>query len=161
MERVIHSKKETGKVVKRKVKSKKDVNKIRGRKIRSYDEEKGQNNFFSRIWYEIKKRMTKKNVTYLFLGVIDVILIICVARKNVVNYADFLGKSIFVGDEKNLILGRNNISIVVTLFFYGYICLVNRFFLGQKNTKKFLVSLLFILVVLNGILFYCFTTRVY
>lgn len=161
MEQKIDSDNKRVRVTKRKSKKKKEVHKIRGRRIKNLNEKLETGKNFKCFCLNLRKRITKKNITYLFLSMADVFLIIYVARKNVVNYADFFGKSIFVGEKRNLFLGRNNISLIVTLFFYLYICLMNRFFLKQKNTKKFLIGLLLFLVILNGVLFYCFTTRVY
>ncbi len=161
MEQKIGSDNKRVQVTKRKLKQKEKVHKVRGKRIKNLNEKLETGKNFKHFCLNLKKRISKKTITYLFLIMADVFLIIYVARKNVVNYADFFGKSIFVGEKKNLFLGRNNISLIVTLFFYLYICLMNRFFLKQKNTKKFFIGLLLFLVILNGVLFYCFTTRVY
>ena len=104
---------------------------------------------------------TKVNVTYSILFLLDIILVIYSARKNIVNYVTVLDEDVFVSKTRYLFFGRNYINLIITSFFYLYICLMNRFFLQRKNTKKFLVLLLVILVILNLILFFLFTKRVY
>ena len=37
--------------------------------------------------------------------------------------------------------GRNYVNLVIIVFFYIYICLINKFFLQKKNTKRFLFGL--------------------
>lgn len=110
-------------------------------------------------WKE--KIFTKKYITYFIVLLIDIIFIYYVAKKNIVNYAVLSGKYILIGDSKKLIFGRNYISIIVTVFFYGYYCLMNHFFLHEKNTKKFLLILFLVLVCVNFLFFFLFTTRVY
>lgn len=137
---------------------KKEVNKtlnikIRGRKIRTNRVEMKQS------W--LRKVFSKRNITYLVLLLLDISLVIYVARKNIVNYVEFGGYDLFVGEKKILFLGRNYINVIITVFFYAYFCMMNRFFLKQKNTKRFLFILFFGLVILNGVLFYLFVKRVY
>ena len=109
----------------------------------------------------LKKYLNKVNVTYFLLFLFDVVLVIYLARKNIINYVEVLDEEILVGKMKYLFLGRNYINVVVILFFYIYICLINRFFLHRKNTVKFLLLLLVVLVILNVLLFILFSKRVY
>ena len=108
-----------------------------------------------------KELLTKNNITYFILFLLDVILVVYSARKNVVNYVVISEQEFFVSKTKYLLWGRNYINLFIIGFFYIYICLVNKFFLRRKNTKKFLVWLLAILVFLNGLLFFLFTKKVY
>ena len=109
----------------------------------------------------LKKYLNKVNVTYFLLFLFDVVLVIYLARKNIINYVEVLEEEILVGKMKYLFLGRNYINVVVILFFYIYICLINRFFLHRKNTVKFLLLSLVVLVILNILLFILFSKRVY
>ena len=109
----------------------------------------------------LKKYLNKVNVTYFLLFLFDVVLVIYLARKNIINYVEVLDEEILVGKMKYLFLGRNYINFVVILFFYIYICLINRFFLHRKNTVKFLLLSLVVLVILNILLFILFSKRVY
>ena len=109
----------------------------------------------------LKKYLNKVNVTYFLLFLFDVVLVIYLARKNNINYVEVLDEEILVGKMKYLFLGRNYINVVVILFFYIYICLINRFFLHRKNTVKFLLLSLVVLVILNILLFILFSKRVY
>lgn len=108
-----------------------------------------------------KSIFTKKNIIYFILFLLDASLVIYVARENVVNYVKIVDQDIFVSQTRNLFLGRNYITLVITAFFYLYICLIHRFFLREKNTKKFLIWLLVILLLLNFLLFFLFTKRIY
>ena len=109
----------------------------------------------------LKSLFTKTNVTFLILFLLNIILVIYSARKNVVNYVTISNQDIFVSKTRYLLWGRNYINIIITVFFYLYSCVINHFFLGRKNTRKFLVSLFFILIILNILLFFLFTKRIY
>lgn len=109
----------------------------------------------------LKKWLTKTSITYFGLFILDVIVVIYLARMNIVNYVKILDEEIFVSKTRYLLLGRNYINLFFSTFFYCYICLVNKFFLHQKNTKSFLFRLLVILILLNILLFFLFTKRVY
>lgn len=110
---------------------------------------------------DIKKYLTKVNITYFMFFLIDIILVIYLARQNIVNYAVVLDEEIFVSKTRYLLWGRNYVNLIVIAFFYVYGCLVNKFFLKRKLSKKFLLWLLAILLVLNVLLFIIFTKRVY
>jgi len=140
---------------KRTIKSKSVVSKIRGHKFGKYDMKLINKSSL------ILEKLGKKNIAYFVLFLLDIIFVIYLARRNIVNYVEFSGHDIFITDKKNMFFGRNYINVIVTVFFYIYFCMINRFILKEKNTKKFLFILFFILVVLNGLLFYLFTKRVY
>lgn len=131
---------------------------IKGRKIHSIQERQKKTNKNSSV---LKNKLTKKNLIYFILFLIDIILVIYVARKNVVNYVKISDQKIFVSDTKNLLVGRNYVTLVVTGFFYLYFCIIHCFFFHEKNTKKFLVISFFVLLILNCLLFFLFTKRVY
>lgn len=111
--------------------------------------------------FDLKKYLTKDNITYFSLLLFDIVLVIYLARQNIVNYAVVMDEEIFVSKTKYLLWGRNYVNVIVIAFFYVYICLVNKFFLKKKNTKKFLLWLFGILVIINVLLFVIFTKRVY
>lgn len=100
-------------------------------------------------------------VTYFILFLLDIILVIYSARKNIVNYVNVINEDVIIGKTRYLFLGRNYINLIITCFFYLYFCLINRFLLKQKYNKKFLWWLLVVLIAVNFILFFIFTKRVY
>ena len=107
------------------------------------------------------KYLTKVNITYFVFLLVDIVLIIYLARQNVINYAVVLEKEIFVSKTRYLLWGRNYINIIAIAFFYIYGCFLNKFFLKRKLSKNFLVWLLVILLILNVLLFIIFTKKVY
>lgn len=107
------------------------------------------------------KYFTKVNITYFVFFLIDIILVIYLARGNKVNYVLMLDEEIFLSKTKYLLWGRNYVNVIVTAFFYIYGCLLNKFYLKRKNTKKFLLWLLAILLIVNILLFIIFTKRIY
>ena len=76
------------------------------------DPSKNKSNFICNL-------LTKKNILYSILLLIDIILIIYMAKHNAVNYVKISGQSIFVSKTRYLLLGRNYITLVVIMFFYG------------------------------------------
>ena len=71
----------------------------------------------------------KSNINYLFskkfwlcflILVCDIALVIFCARGNKVHYAKFLGEEYLIGDFSDLILGRNYINCIITVFFVCY-----------------------------------------
>lgn len=138
------------------VKSKKVSKKSQATQVKK---KKIDNNSNKKI--DIKKYLTKVNITYFVFLLVDIVLVIYLARQNIVNYAVILDKEIFVSKTRYLLWGRNYVNVIVIAFFYIYGCLLNKFFLKRKLSKKFLVGLLAILLVLNVLLFIIFTKRVY
>ena len=111
--------------------------------------------------FKFKKYLNKVSITYFVLLLLDIILVIYAARLNVVNYAVVLDEEIFLSKTRYLLWGRNYVNVIIIFFFYIYTCLINRFFLKRKNTKKFLIWLLIGLIILNVLLFIIFTKKVY
>lgn len=105
--------------------------------------------------------INKTNIVYFFIGLCDIILVIFCARQNKIHYVRFLGENIFVGKTKNLIFGRNYINLIITLFFYIYVILVNKFFLKKGISKVFLIWTFLLIFIVNIILFCCFSYKVY
>lgn len=110
---------------------------------------------------DLKKYLTKINITYFFIFLVDIIMVILMARRNVVNYVSIFDEEIFVSKTRYLLFGRNYINLVITAFFYIYTCFVTKFFLNLKNKKKFLILLFIILSLVNMLLFFFFTKKVY
>lgn len=151
------------------------VKKVRKRKIgRKFDEKKsisvsktvdGKKNMKQKDSVKkkknIKRLFTKTNIIYGSLFLIDIILVIFMARSNIVNYVEIAGHNVFVSETKYLLLGRNYINIIITIFFYIYTILIRKLILHQKLTIKYLILLLFVLVALNLLLFFIFTKRIY
>ena len=109
----------------------------------------------------ISKYLTKVNITYFIFFLVDIILVIYLARGNKVNYVLMFDDEIFLSKTKYLLWGRNYVNVIVTAFFYIYGCLLNKFYLKRKNTKKFLLLLLAILLIVNILLFIIFTKKIY
>lgn len=110
-----------------------------------------------------KLKISKENITYASLLIIDIFIIIYSAKKNYANYVSLAGsKNTYIGDNSlHLILGKNYITLIITAFFCIYICLLNKIILKKKNTKKFITILLLSLLIINCILFYAFTNKIY
>ena len=113
-----------------------------------------KSNIFSSIF-------TKVNITYFLIGLFDIICVVVCARFNRVQYVKLLGDDIFIGSTKYLVFGRNYVNVVITLFFYLYFLLINKFFFKRKINIKFLVCLFLILFIINILLFSCFSIKVY
>lgn len=103
----------------------------------------------------------RDKIFYFVLGIIDIILIIYVARSNIANYAIVNGEEVFIGSSKNLIMGRNYITLVISLFIYLYGLIVNKFLLKKKISNKWLILILILILIFNMIMFYLFTKKVY
>lgn len=103
----------------------------------------------------------KDKLVFFILGLIDVILIVWFARSNVANYAIVNGKEIFVGKTKNLLFGRNYITLVISFFIVVYGLLINKIILKKKWKVKFLMLIFSFLIIFNMLLFYFFTNKVY
>ena len=122
---------------------------------------KRKNNNISKYIKKLKKYLTKTNITYITILLLDIILTIYLARQNMVNYAVVLDEEIFISKTRYLLLGRNYINLITTPFFYIYLCIINKFYLHNKNTKKFLLYSLLILIIINITLFIIFTKKIY
>lgn len=118
------------------------------------------NNFF-KYFLKIKKYLTKQNITYFTILLFDIILTIYLAGQNMVNYAIVLDEEIFISKTRYLLWGRNYINLITTTFFYIYLLIINKFFLHNKNTKKFLLYSLLIITILNLSIFIIFTKKIY
>lgn len=113
--------------------------------------------------FDIKElvKNNKNKLVLLILGLLDIILIIWCARDNVANYVMLDGEDIFVGETKNLLFGRNYITLVITVFIYVYGFFINKVLLKNKIKFKYWVILFVIILVINMLLFYLFTNKVY
>ena len=110
------------------------------------------------------KSFVNKNKNILLvsiLGIIDIILIICFARDNYANYAEVDGNVIFVGKTKNLLFGRNYIGLIVTIFIYIYGLIVSKVLCKNKLEIKKSILWFILIFVVNMILFYVFTNKIY
>lgn len=109
----------------------------------------------------IKEKLTKKNIIYMFILLIDVILVIYMASRNCVNYVNVMGEEFFISKNRYLLVGRNYINLIIIAFFYFYTLAIKKFLFKEKITKKYLLWLLVFLIVLNMGLFFIFTKRIY
>lgn len=140
-------------MTRKKVEEQQSKNKIKNNKTKSQKEKKK---------FNPKNILTKRNITYFILLILDIAIIIYSARHNYANYVSInQEKSIFVGDSKDLLFGKNYITLITTIFFFVYTLLLNKALFHKKNTKKFIIFLLLLLLILNITLFFIFTKRVY
>lgn len=109
----------------------------------------------------LKKYITKQNIIYLIIAISDIFLIIYSARKNMINYVKIENKKMYLGAKTNLIFGRNYISLVTTLVVYIYTLLINKVYFKKKTNIKNYIIFLILLLLLNCLIFYIFTNRVY
>ena len=109
----------------------------------------------------LSKILTKENIANFLIILFDIILVIYCAFKNKVNYVNIFNQKFFVGETKYLLFGRNYINLIIIGFFFGYFLLMNKFFLKKKITKKFMILSFICLVVINLVLFYIFSKRIY
>ena len=111
---------------------------------------------------KLKNKVTPSKIIFFLIFMIDVIIIIYFAGNNKAQYVlSKSGKSIFIGDTKNLLFGRKYISLVTTFFFFSYICLLKKLLLRKKLTLIFIAKVFFSLLLINEILFLVFTKRIY
>ena len=110
-----------------------------------------------------KTIITKETISYAILSIVDIILIIYAARKNYANFVSIAGsKNIYIGkNTRYLLLGKNYITLIITTFMYIYTFLLNKFILHKNITKKELILFPIILLLINCILFYIFTNKIY
>jgi len=101
-------------------------------------------------------------VTYSILLLIDIIMTIYFAKHNYVNYVSLpRNEKILVSKTQKLLFGRNYITIIISLFFYIYTLLCNKYIFKIKNNKKIIISTLIFYLILNISLFYIFTNKIY
>ena len=110
---------------------------------------------------KIKKYITKDNIFYFVLLLIDISIIIYSARHNYANYVTINRKKVFIGKTKNILFGRNYIVLITTLFIYVYTLLSNKILLHKENKKEYIIKYGLLLLLLNITLFYIFTKRIY
>jgi hypothetical protein len=111
---------------------------------------------------KIKTILTKQNIIYLIILIVDILFTIYVARKNIINYVTIDStQKIYLGDKHNLFLGRNYITLVTTFIVYIYYIILNKFYFKEKKSIKKLILVLLILLLINCLVFYLFTTKVY
>ena len=78
-----------------------------------------------------------------------------------INYVKIENKKMYLGAKANLIFGRNYISLVTTLVVYTYTLLINKVYFKKKTNIKNYIIFLILLLLLNCLIFYIFTNRVY
>ena len=116
-----------------------------------------------KIKESIKNKITKKNLFYLLIAVIDISFIIYCARHNYANYVmdRIEGDYYYVGDSKDLLFGKNYITLIFSSIIFIYILLSNKVFFQKKNNKKAIIKLFFLVFLINIIRFFIFTKRIY
>ena len=93
--------------------------------------------------------------------VLNLVLIIYVAKQNTANYANVNGEKVFVGNTKNLLFGRNYITLIITIFTNIYYLVMNKLILKNKFNKKQLILIFIGILLFNMLTFYIFTKKVY
>ena len=110
----------------------------------------------------LKKYLTKENVIYMLIAIADIMIIIYTAKKNIINYVTIENnKPIYLGNKHNLFLGRNYITLFTTFIVYIYTLILNRFYFKKQIPIKYLILVLLLILLVNCIIFYLFTTKVY
>ena len=107
-----------------------------------------------------KKYLTKENIIYAIILLVDIFLVIYTARKNIVNYVTIENKRKYIGKKYILFFGRNYITLLITFIIYAYYIILNKIKLKKKHTKKHLIITLIGLFIFNCLLFYLFTKKV-
>jgi len=111
---------------------------------------------------KLNKILTKKNIIYLLIAIADIFLVIYTARRNNINYITLDKENyVYLGSKTNLIFGRNYITIVISLVVYIYYLLLNKIYFKTKLTKKRIIIPIFIIFIINCLIFYLFTNKVY
>ena len=105
--------------------------------------------------------LNRKCVTYFLIVFFDVLMVIYCACQNKVQYVKMFGKDIFVGKSKDMFFGKNYINIIIIIFFSIYLLAIRKGLFHKKFTKKSLVITFCGFFLINLILFYIFTKRVY
>ncbi|MBR3162286.1 MAG: hypothetical protein IKF19_06115 [Bacilli bacterium] len=109
-----------------------------------------------------RTKLTKQKIFYSLIASIDITFIIYCAKHNYANYVNSpIDGTFFVGDSKDLLFGKNYINLIFTTFIYIYLLLSNKIFFNKKTTKKNMLKLLITLFLINTILFFAFTKRIY
>lgn len=105
--------------------------------------------------------LSDKNYIYFFLIVVNVLFTIFIAKKNSINYATVFGKNILITEKTYAFLGRNYINLFIILFFSFYTILLKKVLMKKKITWKFVVFLFLFYFILDVLLFYYFTKRIF
>ena len=108
-----------------------------------------------------KKYFMKLHLCHFLLIVCDIILVIYCARQNKVHYVKLFDENIFVGNTRDLVLGRNYVNVIISCFFYIYMLLIEKFFLHRNVNKKTLICFFVGIWCINLILFCIFTQKIY
>ena len=110
----------------------------------------------------IKEKLTKKNIFNLLICLIDITLIIYFARHNYANYVTSKTEgTFFIGDSKDLLFGKNYIVIIFSSFIYIYTLIINILLFKIKYSNKKQLKLFIITFLINIVLFFIFTKRIY
>ena len=117
-------------------------------KIEKKDKTKSKNN--------VLKKLSLPQAFYIILSIIDVIKFFILYNTKINKKETF-----FVGDVKDLLFGKNYISLIVTIFFFTYTLLLNKFLFHKKNTKLGILKLFLLIFLINTTLFFLFTERIY
>lgn len=110
--------------------------------------------FFQRVF-------NKEYLVYFFIMICDMVLVIYCACQNKVQYVKMLGKDIFVGKSQDMFFGKNYINVIIIMFFGIYLLAVRKRLFHKGVTKKSLMITFCGVILINLVLFYIFTKRVY
>lgn len=111
---------------------------------------------------KIKLKLNKQQVFNLIVIIINIVIIIYFANKNIANYVKINNQNKeFIGTTTNLIFGRNYITLITASFFTIYTLLSNKVLFNKKQSLKEIPKTFLFYLILNILLFITFTKKVY
>ena len=107
------------------------------------------------------KRYDRNDIISLFMLLCDVAVVIFCALKNKVQYVNIMDRDILIGETRDMLLGKNYVVIIITLFFFVYYLWMNRLIFKKSINLKRMALVLMLLFFINCMFFYVFTVRIY
>ena len=108
-----------------------------------------------------KKLLSKENFIYLFIVLINIVFTIYIAQKTSIHYAKVLGNNILVTNNLYMFFGRKYVNLLIIGFFSLYTILIRKFILKRKNKLSTFFFILLFYFLLDILLFYIFTKRIF
>ena len=131
--------------------------KIKGRQLSLNKYHSSRDSFMEVFFVSCKRNI----FIYIFLLIVDVMMVVFMARNNVVHLVRLNGNQIILGGTKYLLFGRNYVNLIIISFFSMYIICLQRFIFKKRITWKYITFVVLFYFLFNVLLFYCFTKRVY
>lgn len=131
---------------------------IHSKKIRSHNISKNSNS----KWKKNREVLLKnKYYIYVILVIVNVLFTIYMGGKNYVNYVNLTGSDVLITKNTYLYFGRNYINLIIIGFFSLYTVIVRKFIMKKSFTWKSVFFIVLFYFILDIILFYIFTVKVY